>query len=148
MLAIAATLATKDCVVVGDSLALGIGTAINAHVQGTSCRISARRGAPASGIRRTTGPVSADVAIVSAGANDAASTTLRSDLQAIRRGIRARKVIWMIPTDPRAAAAVRQACRIWGDVGVDLSRHPTRDGVHPKDYWAVARHAFRIAECE
>jgi hypothetical protein len=151
-LALAAALgaaSTDDCVVIGDSLALGIGTMVNAHVRGAQCRIAARKGDPSTEILRKARPVVADVAVVSAGANDPADPALPSNLYYIRRSIRARQVIWVIPRDPRAAGAVRQACRSWRDVGVDLARYPSRaDGVHPQDYWTVARAAFRSTSCE
>ncbi len=140
--------AAPDCVAIGDSLALGVATAINARVRGTGCRIDARRGAPASVVRRSLPPVSADVAIVSAGANDAASPTLLADLRIIRSRISARQVIWIIPSDVRAAAAARAVCRENADTGVALSRFRRSDGVHPSDYDAVARHAFQITTCE
>lgn len=141
-------LATPDCVAIGDSLALGVASAINARVRGTSCRIDARKGVPASLVRRSLSPVSADVAIVSAGANDAASPTLTEDLREIRRRVSARQVIWIIPTDARAATAARRVCREYADVGVALSRFRRPDGVHPADYDAVTRHAFQITTCE
>lgn len=143
----AAALATEDCVVVGDSLAVGVGEAVNRQVTGTSCRIAARRGEPASRIRRTMGPVDADVAIVSAGANDAASPTLTYDLQAIRSSIRARQVIWLLPKDRRAAAAARAVCLQAGDVAVDLLGYASDDGIHPRDYRLVSRQAFRTMTC-
>lgn len=143
----AAALATEDCVAIGDSLAVGVATAINRQVVGTSCRIAARRGEPASRIRRTMRPVLADVAIVSAGANDAASPTLTQDRQGIRSMIRARQVIWILPKDRRAAAAARLACLQAGDVGVDLLRYASDDGIHPRDYLAVARQAFLSTTC-
>lgn len=145
---LAALLATEDCVAVGDSLALGVGQAINRQVVGTSCRIAARRGEPASRIRRTLAPFTADVAIVSAGANDAASATLVGDLTDIRSRIRARQVIWLMPRDRRAAAAARAVCGRMGDVGVDLLLYASEDGVHPRDYAAVSRQAFRTTTCE
>jgi hypothetical protein len=92
-------------------------------------------------------PVVADVAIVSAGANDAASATLTRDLRIIRAAIRARQVIWLMPRDRRAAAAARTVCLQMGDVGVDLLRYASDDGIHPRDYRSVSRQAFRATTC-
>jgi len=143
----AVSLMVEDCVVVGDSLAAGVGTAINRQVTGTSCRIAARREEPASRIRRTMEPVVADVAIVSAGANDAASPTLAQDIRIIRSMIRARQVIWLLPRNRRAAAAARAVCLRTGDVAVDLIGYVSDDGIHPRDYRPVSRQAFRTTTC-
>jgi len=92
-------------------------------------------------------PVLANVAIVSAGANDAASPTLTQNLQGIRSMIRARQVIWILPKDRRAAAAARLVCLQAGDIGVDLFRYASDDGIHPRNYRSVSRQAFRATTC-
>lgn len=148
LLAAALAFGTEDCVAVGDSLALGMATAINARVRGTSCRIAARRGAPASRIARDMQVVRADVIVLSAGANDAASPSLLQDLTAIRRRAIARQIIWVMPRHPRAAAAVRATCLYHGDVSVNLARFRTGDGIHPSDYDQVARAAFQATSCQ
>jgi len=148
LMAAALAFGTEDCVAVGDSLAVGMAMAINARVRGTSCRIAARKGAPASRIARTMSIVRADVILLSAGANDAASPSLMQDLAVIRARAMARQIIWVMPRHPRAAAAVRATCRYHGDVSVDLARFRTGDGIHPSDYDQVARAAFHATTCQ
>lgn len=66
LLVMAAALTSLDCVAVGDSLALGVGTAINSQARRPRCRIAATKGEPASRMARTLASTHADVVVLSA----------------------------------------------------------------------------------
>ena len=81
------------CAIIGDSLAVGVATA--AH----ECMSQARVGiTSAAFLRELAHPVSADLVVISLGANDG-----RPDykaLVAIRKLITAQRVIWLVPAIP------------------------------------------------
>jgi hypothetical protein len=112
-----------DCVVIGDSIAQGIG-------QVSECATHAKVGATSSYITRFT--QQGNTTIISAGSNDPYSAKLLENLHKIRKRISGR-VVWILPYNRHAASQVRKAARK-GDVLVDLKRCPTRDRVHPTSY--------------
>lgn len=120
-----------DCAVVGDSIALGVGTEMH------RCAINAVVGLPSADI---IGRVQhANTVVISAGSNDAHSPELESNLRAIReRAVNARvmRVIWIAPMDPRAAAAVMRVAHIHGDRVVHFKPRP--DNIHPASYPTLA----------
>ncbi|MBL6854020.1 MAG: hypothetical protein ISS15_11850 [Alphaproteobacteria bacterium] len=116
---------------VGDSIALGVGTEMH------RCVVNATVGLPSADI---IGRVQhANVVVISAGSNDAHSPALEDNLRAIReRAVNARvmHVIWISPMDPRAAAAVQRVARLHGDRVVHFKPRP--DNIHPKSYPTLA----------
>ena len=116
-----------DCAVVGDSIALGVGTELH------RCVVNATVGIPSTEI---IGRVEqAGVLVVSAGSNDPRNPRLEANLRAIRARA-AQKVIWISPMDPVAAEAVRRVARIHGDAIVYFTPRP--DHIHPRSYPALA----------
>jgi hypothetical protein len=116
-----------DCAVVGDSIALGVGTELH------RCVVNATIGIPSTEI---VGRVEqASILVVSAGSNDPRNPKLEANLRAIRARA-AQKVIWISPMDPVAAEAVRRVAKIHGDTVVHFAPRP--DHVHPKSYPALA----------
>jgi hypothetical protein len=112
-----------DCVIIGDSIAQGIG-------QVSTCATHAKVGATSSYITRFRQQGS--TTIISAGSNDPYSAKLPENLRKIREKILG-KVVWILPYNRHAASQVRKAAGK-GDVLVDLKYCPTRDGVHPSSY--------------
>lgn len=120
------------CLILGDSIAVGI-----AHHR-PDCVAEARVGR-ASAAQRIPG-VRAGVAVISLGSNDGgARDATVHHLRKLRRGTPAVRVVWIVPANPRAAAAVRQVAAEFGDDTLDLTPGP--DGIHPTPagYRALAR---------
>lgn len=110
------------CMILGDSIAVGIAQ------HRPDCVAEARVGR-ASAAQRVPG-VPAGVTVISLGSNDggARGATL-GHLRELRRGTLAVRVVWIVPANPRAAAAVRQVAAEFYDDTLDLAPGP--DGVHP-----------------
>lgn len=121
-----------DCVAVGDSIAVGVGQA--AH-----CMINAKVGASSSYIASHTYSSDKRVAVISAGSNDPDNPKLMNNLHAIRAKITARRVVWILPYNRKAAEVVKAVAVQHGDAYIDLSGFKTRDRVHPSSYSAVAK---------
>lgn len=121
-----------DCVAIGDSIAVGVG-------QAAQCTINAKVGASSSYIVDHAISSAFDVAVISAGSNDPHNPKLRTNLDRIRSKIKAKRVVWILPYDRRAAAIVKAVAVQHGDGYIDLSGFKTRDGVHPSSYGSVAR---------
>lgn len=114
------------CGILGDSIAVGLAMA------NPGCSVNARVGINAAHMGSLSG-IYQWVAI-SAGSNPPAR--LR-DMERIRAGLRARRVIWILPRNRRAAAVVRQVAVAHGDRTVEFVSG--RDGIHPRSYYALKR---------
>jgi lysophospholipase L1-like esterase len=135
-------------VVVGDSLAVGTGGQIPGAIVDAKVGISSK--AVLEKVINNKNLQGADLAIVSAGANDGAgpngknpnSQQTISNLQAIRKALGAKKYVWIVPYNKSVADDVRSA--VGSDEVVDLSKtvSPGKDGVHPSSYGSVARSAI------
>ncbi|WP_158817601.1 hypothetical protein [Methylocapsa sp. S129] len=124
--------ASAQCLVIGDSIAVGLAG------QFSRCESRAKVGLPSGAIARlATGAPTAEWAAISAGSNDPANRALRGNLEAIRQKVRAGRVIWIVPRNAQAAAAVRAVAGAHGDSSVAFSSG--RDGVHPRSYPTLAR---------
>ena len=121
-----------DCIAVGDSIAVGIGTAEH-------CVINAKVGASSSYIANHVMSADKKVAVISAGSNDPTNPKLMNNLSAIRAKVSAQRVVWILPYNRKAAAVVRSVAVLHGDAYIDLAGFKTRDGVHPSSYAAVAK---------
>lgn len=123
------------CGIIGDSIALGLALAM------PQCDSQAVIGAPSSTIREWRLPKCYDVAVISAGSNDPRNPDLARNLRAIRGRICASKVIWILPANAAARAAVTR------EAGADptISFRAARDGVHPRSYSALARAVGKVS---
>ena len=108
------------CAVIGDSIAVDIGRAM------PECATKAMIGIGSAAIVGRAGP--AGMCIVSAGSNDPRNPNLGKNLEAIRARCGGR-VIWVLPIDLVARAAVRQVATRHGDAVVSFA--PAADNVHP-----------------
>jgi hypothetical protein len=118
-----------DCITLGDSIAKGV------NIPG--CETHARVGAASGYIVRNFTQQGKRVTVVSAGSNDPNNPSLVQNLRKLRSRIKS-QVVWILPYNQRAAAAVRKASRP-GDILVDLRGCPTRDRVHPSSYGCLRR---------
>ena len=136
-------------IVVGDSLAVGTGSQIPGAVVDAKVGISSSAVlAKASSNEALKG---ADLAIVSAGANDYPQANggknknpqaTISNIQAIRNALGAKKYVWILPFNRNAAKDISSA--VGGDDTVDLASvaTPGPDGLHPSSYAPVAKAAM------
>jgi hypothetical protein len=127
-----------SCLIAGDSIALGL-AAVMAASGVPACQQHARVGAATSTIASMVPARHYDLAIVSAGSNDAPGRKLRQALTRLRTRIRANQIVWIYPRAPQQAWAIYAAARSFGDGAIGLARLPSRDGVHPDDYRSAAR---------
>lgn len=119
---------TPSCAIVGDSIALGI------SMQMPACRHSAKVGIPSDAVIARV-DASVEITIVSAGSNDPLNPKLRDNLKRIRN--RAKRVIWVLPINAQARAAVTAVAAAHGDRVVSFA--PAGDHVHPQSYAALAK---------
>jgi hypothetical protein len=127
-----------DCLLVGDSIALGIAGAF-ALTGFHGCGPVARTGAATQEIRALVPSRRYDLAIISAGSNDGDNPALAGDLKQLRETVHARRVVWIYPRSGRPAWAVYKIARSYGDGAIGLKHLRSRDDIHPRDYRAAAR---------
>jgi GH24 family phage-related lysozyme (muramidase) len=130
--------------VLGDSIALGVGqridgAVVSAEVGDTSSKIVER-------LQNDDNLRNGVNAIISAGTNDIVSgqgntALLTENLGKIRAALSASKYIWLLPYDSVAKTTVKAFADSNGDTTLDLSRFPTVDNIHPRDYALVANEA-------
>ena len=126
------------CAFIGDSTAYGPALVYNRGAA-EPCQIIAREGASPVAIARSAIPGAAiGAAVIGSGSNAPASPLLASNLYQTRRRVAARRVLWLLPYDRRAAYTVRNVAVAFGDYVLDLAELPTRDGVHPLTYAGIA----------
>lgn len=120
------------CVVLGDSIAVGVG-----HNR-PDCYTTARVGITSAAYLQDLLPlaeVNADTAIISLGVNDGPSSGTLENLRAVRASLRTKQVVWIVPYSREyAREAVRQVAEEYGDRTLDLRSYSgmiARDRVHP-----------------
>ena len=121
-----------DCLVLGDSIAVGVAQ----HLP--ECQVIAKVGLSSSQVLASVKAVSNDVTIISVGSNDPRNPELLRNIRALRAKINAKYVIWLLPYDGSASGAVRHIAGANRDYIIDLKNFASGDGVHPKNYKAVA----------
>lgn len=128
---------TRDCLVIGDSLAVGLAAALKA--QGRKCDVVAAVGLTAWQVAMRAPMRRYATAFVSAGSNNPKNPHLEDDLRTLRSYVRSPKLVWIMPYDRTAARAVSANAGETGGLVVDAAWWPTADGIHPMDYRAMAR---------
>ena len=124
-----------SCAVVGDSIALGVSQ------QMPGCRRNAKIGIPSDDvIDRIDG--AAEINIVSAGSNDPHNPRLHDNLKRIRS--QAKRVVWILPVEATARAAVAQVAAAHGDPAVAFE--VSDDRVHPRSYADLAQAVSQALE--
>ena len=115
------------CVVLGDSLAVGVGQAR------PDCRVAAVSGISSDRyIEFLSGVGNVRTAIISLGVNDGPGTATEENLLRLRVRVSAVTVYWLLTgTNPRAREAVRAVARRFGDRLIDAAPLAGPDHVHP-----------------
>ena len=126
------------CLILGDSIAVGIAAALVAMHQ-PACEVQARSGASVRAITSMVPSIGYRVILVSAGSNDATSASLSQDLERLRARLRGARVAWIYPRSPRVAWSVFAVARRNGDQTIGIAGLRSTDGIHPIDYKAAAR---------
>ena len=140
----ASSIPVGGTVVVGDSVAIGIGqnipgSVVNASVGFSSSKILAS-------ILSDPKVQNARTAIISAGGNDIVNSQintvkLRENLIAIKAALKAGSCVWILPYDRVVSTIITDVAG--SDRKVDLLQYTTKDGLHPTDYQAVSAAAIK-----
>lgn len=125
-----------DCVVLGDSIAVGIGSV------SPQCQTIAKVGINSKNFVVSNRYIpKAKTTIISLGSNDG-----NADFSKYLRELRKRasgKVIWILSANnDKARQIALNIARQNGDSVVYLSSFATADGIHPKSYSSVAKKIF------
>ena len=75
---------------------------------------------------------------MASGTNDATAPDLERRLTALRRAVRAQRVVWVLPYSRRAAMMVRIVAAEHEDRWLDLYSLPSADRMHPQSYRPIA----------
>jgi lysophospholipase L1-like esterase len=115
------------CLVIGDSIALGVGHTL------PECRTEARVGITSRRfVHELLSPQQADKVVISLGVNDGESASTISSLQRVRESVRGRVVYWLLPPHhDYARTAIRTVARQFGDRLIDCAPEAGPDGLHP-----------------
>ena len=151
--------------VAGDSLAVGTGAALQNKQAGVT--IVATVGI---NTKRILADVNASAAVknprfavISGGGNDLADVAsagyplspeilarvnaVKENARSIRKAINAQSgVVWLLSRNRLAADAIREVAAEQGNRVIDTLNYSSADGIHPKDYNAVARDVLKLFE--
>ena len=132
-------------VVVGDTIAQGIGSAIPKAVVVAGAGLDSA--SVATQVMANTNKLKdADLAIVSAGTYDVKNDNMSlndpdatgANLRAIKTALKAKKIVWIRPYNAGASYVVSQIANINGDKTIDLKLYPTADKKVPGSYGDIA----------
>lgn len=127
-----------ECLILGDSVAVGAARAINLRYART-CDVVAEERATASQILSWRMPLKAyGTSIFSLGSNDQATESTAVKLTTIRATVASRRVIWILPYARAQAYLVSRVAARFGDETIDLARLESRDRIHPRRYADLA----------
>lgn len=117
------------CAVIGDSIAVGVGSHLPHCDVVAKVGITSHRWLEEFHHELIT---PRDLVIISLGSNDLRVHDSQ-DLQNIRGNLHAKRVIWLLPADnPLVAKNIRMIAEVWHDDYIDLARYPRApDHVHP-----------------
>ena len=126
-----------DCLIVGDSIAVGT------HQQRPECVAHAHGGINSSDWNRIylSGNINARAVIISLGSNDWRSINTMGNLKALREQVKAERVFWILPAiKPDRQEMIRKIAEVYGDMVLPIPEL-SRDGVHPtpRGYRELAR---------
>jgi lysophospholipase L1-like esterase len=115
------------CLVIGDSIALGLGHTL------PECRTEARVGISSRQfVHELLSPQQADKVVISLGVNDGPSAATIPSLQRVRESVRGRAVYWLLPAHhDYARSAIRTVAQQFGDRLIDCTPTVGPDGLHP-----------------
>ena len=115
------------CLIIGDSIAVGVGQAL------PECRTEARVGITSNQfVHQLLSPQQADRIVISLGVNDGNSAFTIANLERVRESVRGHSVYWLLPAHhEHARAAIRTVAARFGDWLIDCAPTAGPDGLHP-----------------
>ena len=117
-----------DCMVVGDSIAVGI------HQQRPECVSYSKGGINSHQWLNKYGdktPLQAKHVIISLGSNDHKYVKTRAELSTLRQLTNAERVYWILPTKkPDIQEDIYAIAALYGDIVLPITR-TQKDGIHP-----------------
>jgi lysophospholipase L1-like esterase len=115
------------CLVIGDSLAIGVGQSL------PECRTEARVGITSRQfVHELLSPQQADKVVISLGVNDGAAAYTIPNLQRVRESVHGRAVYWLLPAHhDHARTAIQLVAAHYGDWLIDCTPTVGPDGLHP-----------------
>jgi lysophospholipase L1-like esterase len=126
-----------DCLLLGDSIALGLAVALKAG--GIACDVAARVGARSAELPRQIAAMGArPVVVLSTGTNDAPNADLEANLIGARMALGRARIVWILPYRRQSAYAITRIAFRFGDDLIDIAALPSRDHIHPASYRALA----------
>lgn len=125
-----------ECLIVGDSIAVGVGSV------SPKCETIAKVGINSKNFVVSNVYIpAADTTVISLGSNDGNSDYSKY-LKTLREKITG-KVIWLVSANnSKARNIVLYIAERYNDFVIHLSNFSTKDGVHPRSYKEVARKIF------
>jgi len=120
-----------DCVAIGDSIALGVGT-----TPPLTCEIRAAVGLTSSKIVNLANGKFHVYCVISAGSNDPTSSKLTSNLTMIRNQSVCKFYVWVLPVNASASKTVSNIANQFHDKTVTFVPGP--DNIHPANYTTLA----------
>lgn len=116
-----------SCIVLGDSLAVGVG------MVETQCVTQAKVGITSLTYERSyTAHIDADTVVISLGANDAGRGTAEH-LRQVRARVQAKRVVWLLPNIQRSEQldAIHLVASEFHDAVLDTAPYTTGGRLHP-----------------
>ena len=115
------------CLVIGDSIAVGVGQTL------PECRTQARTGINSRQfVHELLSPQQADKVVISLGVNDGPSAYTIPNLLRVRETVKGRMVYWLLPPHhDYARIAIRTVAAQFGDWLIDCTPTAGPDGLHP-----------------
>lgn len=116
----------NECILLGDSIAVGIGS------QAPDCKVFAKVGINSAVFNKTyTQQFSADVVAISLGSNDPDGLDTEKELRNLRSRIKAKRVYWVLPAiKPNKRPAIDRIARQNADTIINIP-DLSSDGIHP-----------------
>lgn len=133
-----------DCLIIGDSLAVGVGQTR------PSCVTLAKTGITSAAYVKTflpSVPRKAARIVISLGVNDDASVPTRDYLLAVRRELQGQQVVWLLPgLKQNVRDTIKQIARDMHDEWVDTLPYVGPDHLHPSGtgYQAIASSTLEL----
>ena len=115
------------CLVIGDSIAVGVGQTL------PECRTEARVGITSRQfVHELLTPQSADKVVISLGVNDGRAAYTIENLRHVRETVHGRLVYWLLPAHhDDARSAIHAVASQFGDRIIDCTPEAGPDGLHP-----------------
>lgn len=120
-----------SCLVIGDSIAVGISHYLK-------CDVSANVGASSSSILKRAPSGKYDVVVISAGSNDPQSKNLTTNIKNIKSKYTSARFVIVLPYNRVATRRIKASATNPKDTIIDLVRYHTNDGIHPTNYKHLA----------